>query len=130
MKKNIILLSIFSLLFMSCGSDYPSSPEEVLKKGIEAIHDNDIVEVNRFFYLGNWNDVKHIKLRMKDDDGYLPDRIEIIEVGPVSVDHDGNERCSIHAKTTRRDGFEEVYQYTLEKSGSGKWKISPVWGRI
>ena len=68
MKKNIILLSIFSLLFMSCGSDYPSSPEEVLKKGIEAIHDNDIVEVNRFFYLGNWNDVKHIKLRMKDDD--------------------------------------------------------------
>lgn len=130
MKKYSFLLVVLSLLFMSCDSDYPSSPEEVLKMGIEAIHDNNLERVNRFFNLTNWNDVKNLKMFMEQNEGYLPDRIEIVEVKPTSVDYDGNELCSIHAKTTRRDGFEEVYQYTLKKSGSGKWKISPVWGRV
>ena len=129
MKKYSFLLVVLSLLFMSCGSDYPSSPEEVLKKGVEAIHDNDLVEVNRFFYLGNWDDLKKIKMFMEQNYEYLPDKIEIVEVEPTSVDYDGNEQCSIHAKTIRRDGNEGVYQYTLRKSESGKWKISLVWGR-
>ena len=130
MKKYSFLLVVLSLLFMSCGSDYPSSPEEVLKKGVEAIHDNDLDRVNRFFDLSNWKDVEFFKMFMEQNYENLPDKIEIVEVEPTFVDYDGNELCSIHAKTTRRDGFEEVYQYTLKKSGSGKWKISPVWGRV
>ena len=129
MKKHFVLLVFLSLLLMSCGSDYPSSPESVLKKGIEAIQKNDLEMVNHYFNLQNWNDVKKIKMLMEENDEYLPDRIEIIEVKPGSFDYDGNEHCSIYAKTTRRDGFENVYQYLLEKSGSGKWKIFLGWAR-
>lgn len=58
MKKHFVLLVFLSLLLMSCGSDYPSSPESVLKKGIEAIQKNDLEMVNHYFNLQNWNDVK------------------------------------------------------------------------
>ncbi|MBP3260477.1 MAG: hypothetical protein J6M01_05210 [Prevotella sp.] len=129
MKKYSFLLIVLSLLFMSCDSDYPSSPEEVLKKGIEAIHDNDLEKVNLFFNLQTRDDVEKIKMLMEDNYEYLPDRIEIIETEATSVDYNGNEQCSIYAKTTRRDGFEEVYQYTLKKNGNGEWKIFLGWAR-
>ena len=53
MKKNIILLSIFSLLLAACNLGNPA--ERAVKKMVEAFHNNDIDGVKKYYVLYELN---------------------------------------------------------------------------
>ena len=68
--KKICLLAMFGLLFTGCnsGTSYPSNPETVLRKGIEALNEKNLKDVNRYFDLQDWNEVLQCKEGMNDQD--------------------------------------------------------------
>lgn len=129
MKKNIIL-ALFGLMLAGCnsGASYPSDPETVLRKGVEALNENNLKDVNRYFDLQDWEDVLKYKEGMNDSQ-YLPSRIEkVLKTESKVVDSNEDNMCWISAKVVRKDGLEENLVFVLIKSPSGKWKIS-AWSR-
>lgn len=124
MKKNF-LMALFGLLLVGCnsGASYPSDPEIVLKKGIEALNEKNLKDLNRYFDLQGWDDVLNYKEGMNDDQ-YLPCRIEkILNTEFSSSKGNEDDVCGISAKVVRKDGLEEDIEFVLTKSPSGRWKI-------
>ncbi len=128
--KKICLLAMFGLLFTGCnsGTSYPSNPETVIRKGIEALNENNLKDVNRYFALEDWDKVLQYKEGMNDNQR-LAWRIEKVLKTEFKSSH-GNEddMCGITAKVIRQDGFEENLEFALIKSPSGRWKIL-TWSR-
>lgn len=125
MKKNI-LLALLGLLLTGCnsGASYPSDPETVLKKGIEALNEKNLKDVNRYFDLQDWGDVLKYKEGMNDNQ-YLPCKIDkVLKTEFKSNQGIEDDICGISAKVIREDGLEENLEFVLTKSPSGKWKIS------
>lgn len=130
MRKYFVLLSLFSLMLAACnsGASYPSDPETVLRKGIEALNEKSLKDVNRYFALEEWEDVLKYKEGLKDDQ-YSPCRIEkVLKTEFTSSKDNEDDMCGIAAKVIRRDGVEEELEFVLVKSPSERWKIF-TWSR-
>lgn len=128
--KKIYLLAMFGLLLAGCnsGTSYPSDPETVLRKGIEALNENNLKDVNRYFDLQDWDYVLNYKEGMKDGQND-PCRIEkVFKTEFTSSQGNEDDICRISAKVIREDGLEEDIEFVLTKSPSGRWKIS-LWSR-
>lgn len=121
MKRNVLLVTMIVLLMTGCSSNISPSPEEVLKKGIEALHNKNIYDVNRYFNLSDWEDVQKFKAALSDESRYrMPDRLQRIVNTKESSKYSG---VIITAIVVNRDGEETESDFVLEKTPSGRWKI-------
>lgn len=104
LKKSVLLLTSLSLLMIGCSSDATSDAESVLKKGVEAVHNNDAAGVKKYFNLADEEFVV-IKQAMDDNDGDLWDKVEI-EKSVLRTTYDGEKdgECYVLCKLTLRDG--------------------------
>ena len=128
MKEKVILLALLSLLLVGCnsGASYPSDPETVLKKGIKAIHNNDLNEINKYFYIREWDGLIGINNAIKENYPHLPNTIEVIRTKYFTHEGKENTYCYILANTTDRAGDTEQRVFHLEKKQNGKWMIHVI----
>lgn len=121
MKRNVFFVTMIVLLMTGCSSNNSPSPEEVLKKGIEALHNKNIYDVNRYFDLRDWEDVQKFKAALTDESRYwIPDRLQKIVNTKENSKYSG---VIITAIVVNRDGEETESDFVLEKTPSGRWKI-------
>ena len=121
MKRNVFLVTMIFLLMTGCSSNNSPDPEEVLKKGIEALHNKNIYDVNRYFDLRDWEDVQKFKAALTDESRHwLPDRLLKIVNTKENSKYSG---VIITAIVANRDGEETENDFVLEKTPSGRWKI-------
>lgn len=123
-KKNFWLVPLFSLLIAGCGSRHPSSPEDVLKNGIQAYNNKDMNEVNRYYLMLNWEDVLNCKEAFSSeeyDQSQNETSIDIIKVKKEDV------ICWILTEVTLNNGMKENREYTIHKMPSGRWVIDPMY---
>lgn len=125
MKKNVLLLTSFALLMIGCSSDAASDAESVLKRGIEAVHNNDAAGVMKYFNLDD-EEFSIIKQAMDDNDGNLWDKVEI-EKSVLRTNYEGEKdgECYVLCKLTLRDGNVLHGELKIIKA-EGKWIISPA----
>jgi len=125
LKKNVLLLTSFAFLMIGCSSDAASDAESVLKKGVEAVHNNDVAGVKKYFNLSD-EEFVNIKQVMDDNDGNLWDKVEI-EKSVLRTTYEGEKdgECYVLCKLTLRDGNVFHGELKLMKA-EGKWIISPA----
>ena len=122
MKRTLFFISIACLMMTGCGSNNPSSPEEVLKKGIEALHNKNIDDVNRYFDLKDGEAVQSCKAALADESLYgMPDKL--LRVVTTKESRESNS-VVITAIVVNRGGKEVKDYFVLDKTPSGRWKIS------
>ena len=121
MKKNIILLSIFSFLLAACNSGNPA--ESAVKKMVEAFHNNDIDGVKKYYVLYEGLD-ERIQGLMDENDGRLWDQVEIRQ-SVMRTTHGGvkDGECYVLAKVTLRNGESVQGEFCVRKQENGDWKI-------
>ncbi|MBQ9232213.1 MAG: hypothetical protein IJ190_13695 [Prevotella sp.] len=126
MKRTLFFISIACLMMAGCGSNNPSSPEEVLKKGIEALHNKNIDDVNRYFDLKDWEAVQRCKAALANESLYrrMPDNL--LRVVTTKESSESNS-VVITAIVVNRGGKEVKDYFVLDKTPSGRWKIFPNW---
>ena len=124
LKGNVLLLSSLALLMIGCSSDAVSDAESVLKKGVEAVHNNDVAGVKKYFNLSD-EEFSYIKQAMDDNDGNLWDKVDI-EKSVLRTTYDGEKdgECYVLCKLTLRDGNVFHGEIKLMKA-EGTWIISP-----
>ena len=104
--------------------DKTSEAENILKKGIEALHNNDFEGVNKYFNLYDEDFANHIRRQMEENDSRLYDQIEVLQsVWWPAIPDVVDERCHVLANMTDRRGRTEKGEFTLTKDSSKKWKI-------
>lgn len=124
MKKSVLLLTSFALLMIGCSSDAVSDAESVLKKGVEAVHNNDAAGVKKYFNLGD-EEFAVIKQAVDDNDGNLWDKVEIERsVLRTTIDGEKDGECYVLCKLTLRDGNVFHGEIKLMKA-EGTWIIFP-----
>lgn len=110
---------------LACTND-SSSPEEVLKKGIEALHNKNFDDVNLYFNLSDWEAVQSCKAALADERLYrMPDRLLRIVNTKEGGKYSGVPSVIITAIVVTRGGKEVEDDFVLEKTPSGRWKIYP-----
>ena len=121
MKKNLILLSLFSLFLSACSSEHPA--EGAVKKLVEAFHNNDIDGVKKYYVLYEGLD-ERIQSLMDDNDGRLWDQVEI-QNSVMRTTHDGvkDGECYVLVNVTLRNGQSNQGEFCVRKQENGDWKI-------
>ena len=103
------------------------SPEDVVKKGVEAIHNNDMNEVKHYFDFKTWYEVMKTKELIEGNKPILPDKVEILKSTYKEIN--SSEHCFVLTNTTCRSGAIEKIEYNLEKGSGDKWRITVISNR-
>lgn len=121
MKKNIILLSIFSLLLAACNLGNPA--ERAVEKAVEAFHNNDIEGVKKYYAFPEGL-TEYFQGMMNDDAGRLWDQVEILQ-SVMRTTHDGikDGECYVLVNVTLRNGQSNQGEFCVRKQENGDWKI-------
>lgn len=120
MKKNFLLI-MFGLLLAGCGSGNPA--ESVVKKAVEAFHNNDIEGVKKYCDISE-EEAEQVQEWMDNNHEWLWDKVEI-EKSVMRTTYDGvkDGECYVLANVTLRNGETERMEFRVEKKGDGTWKI-------
>lgn len=120
MKKNFLLI-MFGLLLAGCGSGNPA--ESVVKKAVEAFHNNDIAGVKKYCDISE-EYAEKVQEWMDNNHEWLWDKVEI-EKSVMRTTYDGvkDGECYVLANVTLRNGETERIEFRVEKKGDGTWKI-------
>lgn len=120
---NFCILLLICIMFFNC-SKSSMSPEDVVKKAVEAIHNNDMNEVKHYFDFKTWYEVMQTKELIEGNKPILPDKVEILK--STYKDLNASEHCFVLTNTTCRSGETEKMEYNLEKGSGDKWRITVI----
>ena len=120
MKKGVIFILV-CIVMAGCGGS--SEPENILRKGVEALHNNDIEGVKKYFDI----DEEHLELtknNIDENSGRLWDKVEI-ERSVLRSNYDGQKDaiCYVLGNLTFRNGQTGRGEFRLNKKEDGSWKI-------
>ena len=115
------LLALLGLLLTGCGSENPA--ESVVKKAVEAFHNNDIEGVKKYLDLFEGLD-ERIQGLMDNNDGRLWDQVEILQ-SVMRTTYDGvkDGECYVLANVTLRNGESNQGEFCVRKQENGVWKV-------
>lgn len=118
--KNIILLALFCIVLISCGGT--SEIESIVKKGVEAMHNNDAASLEKYFGYDEYT-IESYRKRMERDDGNLMDKVEIRK-SVIQRNSEGEKDSEgyVLADLTYRNGQTVLAEFVLAKY-EGKWII-------
>lgn len=115
------LLALLGLLLTGCGSGNPA--ESVVKKAVEAFHNNDIEGVKKYYAFPEGL-TEHFQGLIDDNYGLLWDQVEILQ-SVMRTTYDGvkDGECYVLVNVTLRNGESTKGEFCVRKQENGEWKI-------
>ena len=100
--KRCVIFILVCIVMAGCGSS--SEPENILRKGVEALHNNDIEGVKKYFDIDE-DRLELTKNNIDENSGWLWDKVEI-EKSVLRSNYDGQKDaiCYVLANLTLRNG--------------------------
>lgn len=119
--KRCVIFILVCIVMAGCGSS--SEPENILRKGVEALHNNDIEGVKKYFDIDE-DRLELTKNNIDENSGWLWDKVEI-EKSVLRSNYDGQKDaiCYVLANLTLRNGQTVHGEFRLNKKEDGAWKI-------
>lgn len=120
MKRSVIFILVCIVMAGCAGS---SEPENILRRGVEALHNNDIEGVMKYFDIDE-DRLELTKNNIDENNGWLWDKVEI-EKSVLRSNYDGEKDaiCYVLGNLTLRNGQTVRGEFRLNKKEGGSWKI-------
>ena len=120
MKRSVIFILVCIVMAGCAGS---SEPENILRRGVEALHNNDIEGVMKYFDIDE-DRLELTKNNIDENNGWLWDKVEI-EKSVLRSNYDGEKDaiCYVLGNLTLRNGQTVRGEFRLNKKEDGSWKI-------
>lgn len=128
-RKSIIeILFVFGLFVSSCNeitsnSDYPSTPEGVVKAAVSCLRDSDWSGYANFIQPRARNESLSTKLPDIIKDGLSYEKVEILDIKYENGNTMGEYHASVSTKIIMKDGKSKKQILHLYKQDS-KWYLS------
>ena len=120
MKRSVIFILV-CIVMAGCGGS--SEPENILRRGGEALHNNDIEGVMKYFDIDE-DRLELTKNNIDENSAWLWDKVEI-ERSVLRSNYDGEKDaiCYVLGNLTLRNGQTVRGEFSLNKKEGGSWKI-------